>query len=65
MIVFNQRKHLGFVNIPGKRKGVENPVSIRAEPLSVVVCCEAFGLSANGLITGTGQGTEAVFFSKV
>jgi hypothetical protein len=58
MIVSDQRKHLGFVDVPGEGQGVENPVSILAESLAVFVMGPFFRMPANGGPGRAGQGPQ-------
>jgi hypothetical protein len=65
MIVSDQRKYLGFVNVAGERQGVENPVGILAERLAVFVVRPVFRMPPNRGPGRTGQGLQGILFDFV
>ena len=64
VVVFYERKNLGFINIPGKGHGVEDPVCIGAEGLTVFIFSMGFVFSSLGGLGKTSQVTERVLFPK-
>ena len=51
VIVFDEVKHLGFVNVSGIGQGMQNPVRIQGKTLSVTAQDAFFTLSPNSINT--------------
>jgi hypothetical protein len=64
VVIFDKGKNLGFINIPGKGHGIEDPVCIGAEGLAVFIVGVGFKSSSLGGMGKTSQVAQGVFFLK-
>ena len=65
VVIVDQGKDLGFIDIPGKGKGIQNPVGICWKSLPVFVGCKFFIFTPEGGMAETSQGTKVLLLPWV